>query len=423
MQAVVGVSCPDCGAVVAVDVGWVSWCDRCGWNAVTPQPTTIPSSAFARLLDLAGASLGERLAQELKERDSLEPRPTAAKIAAFSIAAMIELLAIGVVGAAFLLAALTFPNVFALVLAVAMLGFAWLIRPRLGKAPTRGLVSRSEAPELYGLLDQVANALTTGPPDLVVIDEEVNASWSMVGIRRQRVLRLGLPLLAVLTPQQRVALVAHELAHGRNGDVRRSMIVTSALNTLSELYRSLLPGASLLTFSSFGILDYLGRGLMWLAAQPIKWLLLLELHLLLRDMQRAEYLADALAAEVAGTEATTELHERLLLNSVIELTIQHAARDHLDPEQLFEAIHNDLAAVPERERQRRLRAAALEQTKLDDTHPPTAMRIELLQHRPPRTPNVLLDDESSHTIDLELAPQRTPIGRRLIDQHRASLYR
>jgi hypothetical protein len=51
--------------------------------------------------------------------------------------------------------------------------------------------------------------------------------------------------------------------------------------------------------------------LVWILAQPVKWLLWFELHLLLRDMQRAEHLADGLAGTVAGTEATVALHETI----------------------------------------------------------------------------------------------------------------
>jgi hypothetical protein len=45
-------------------------------------------------------------------------------------------------------------------------------------------VSRSETPTLHQLIDEVAVALETRPVDLVVIDDDYNAAWSIVGVRR-----------------------------------------------------------------------------------------------------------------------------------------------------------------------------------------------------------------------------------------------
>src|SRR5207244_8660082 len=119
----------------------------------------------------------------------------------------------------------------------------------------------------------------------VVVDETVNAYWQVSGLRRRRVLGLGVPLLAILEPQERVALVAHELAHARNGDVGRTLVVSSALRTLEEIYLTLTPGESMLTYSDVGVFEVVARGMMWLLAQPVKWLYVFELHLLLSDMQ------------------------------------------------------------------------------------------------------------------------------------------
>jgi Zn-dependent protease with chaperone function len=413
--------CPDCGSAVPVDERWVIWCDACGWNLGGTEQRE-PRGAVGRFLDGAGAVLGRRLAEELKRSEEVKRRLTGATAAAYVLAAVVHLVGVGLIIGAFVLATLTFPNVFALVGAVAMLGFAWLIRPRLGKTPKEGRLERGEHGALYRLSEQVAAALDTGPPDVIVVDEQVNAFWAVAGIRRVRVLGLGLPLLAALEPQERVALIAHELAHGRNGDVRRGLFIGSALTTLSELHQSLVPGESFLTYSSFGILDRFARALLWLLAQPVRGLLLLELHLLMRDMQRAEYLADSLAASVAGTRGVAGLHEKLLLRSVVSMTVQHAARDRVEPSRLFDAIRADIASVPKRERQRQRQVAALERTKLHEAHPPTAMRIDLIESRDALAARVVLADADSDAIDGELERWHEAIGQRIIEQHRASLY-
>jgi hypothetical protein len=138
-------------------------------------------------------------------------------------------------------------------------------------------------------------------------------------------------------------------------------------------------------------------------------------------MQRAEYLADAQAARAAGTAAVIALHERFLLESQFELTVQQAAQAD-DAAAVFARLHEALEAVPERERERRRRVARLEHARLDATHPPTALRIELLEGRPAAEPVVTLNTAWSARIDTELAPLERDLARELLDAHRSALY-
>ena len=85
---------------------------------------------------------------------------------------------------------------------------------------------------------------------VVGIDRDYNASWSIVGARRRRILRLGLPLLVALDPQERVALIAHELAHARNGDASRSFVVGGALTELHSYAARETPRATCSTTCS-----------------------------------------------------------------------------------------------------------------------------------------------------------------------------
>jgi len=261
------------------------------------------------------------------------------------------------------------------------------------------------------------------PPDIVALDDTVNAYWSVVTLRRRRVLAIGLPLLVVLEPSERVALIAHEVAHGRNGDVRRGLFVSSALNTLAEVYRLLVPGESALTYTDLGIVDQVTRAVTWILARPVGWLYTLEIRLLLYDMQRAEYLADSLAAKVAGRDAVVALHEKLLLEPVIRHAVQRATHDRTDPGSVCDVVAASVRGVPELERERRRRVAALERTRREATHPPTAMRIDVLESRAPTSPLVVLGDDESRAIDAELAPQRSRLGQALVDRYRESLYR
>jgi Zn-dependent protease with chaperone function len=226
-----------------------------------------------------------------------------------------------------------------------------------------------------------------------------------------------MPLLAMLPPQPRSALIAHELAHARNGDSTRGFFVGSALNALAEWYVMLGPQEEGILATG---LEWLVNGFLWLVSRPIWWLLLLELHLLLRDAQRAEYLADLLAADVAGAPAVVELHERLLLESAFFGVVQHAS--HESPEELLNRARATLDAVPERERERRRRAARLETVSLQSTHPPTGSRIDLVERRGNPEARVVVSDERSAAIDAELRSREKSVEQKLVDNFRASLY-
>src|SRR5690349_6474560 len=95
-----------------------------------------------------------------------------------------------------------FPGRILILLAVEM-------RPRFGRLPKYATVlTRDEAPALYALVDRVAEAAGAPVPHVICLDEDrFNASSGAYGLRRRRVLRLGLPLWQVLAPEQRVALL------------------------------------------------------------------------------------------------------------------------------------------------------------------------------------------------------------------------
>ncbi len=396
--------------------GYVDWCEQCGWN-LSPPARPAATGRLDVLYERAGRELGVRLARRLIEGERLAPRLTATRAASYAIAAAIWLLGPVLAAAAVLLGvgAISHPIRF---VGVVLLLVAFVIRPRLGNEPVEGVVLRAGAPTLHGLVDEIAAALGTPPPHAVIVDHTFNAAWGLHGIKRRRSLALGLPLLTVLPPQQRVALIGHELAHERNGDSSRGTFVGGAVGSLAELYFLVAPERHVTI--TFGLFEHLVNAFFWLVSRPVWWLLHLELHLLLLDRQRAEYFADVLAAETAGAQAVAALHERALLEPAFFGVVHHAARDGADA--LLERALRELDAVPERERERRRRVARLESARLDATHPPTAFRIELVEARGKQEPKVILDPGRSAAIDAELQPRRRAVEQTLVDEYRASLY-
>ena len=409
-------SCPTCGTAIPVNEAYLTWCHECGWNLEAPDPSP-PKTRLDALYAKAGVRLDARLVERLARTGQLSPRLTPSRIAAYAIAAGVHLVSLAVLATLVLATLYAIHHLWAFAVVLLLAGVGFVLRPRPERPRSKGLVPRNDATTLYAVCDEVASALKTAPIDVLVIDERFNAEWAILGWRRRRTLTLGLPLLALLPPQPRVALIAHELAHARNGDSTRGFFVGSALNALADWCVMLGPQEDGIVTTGA---EPFVNGVLWLVSRPIWWLLLLELHLLQRDSQRAEYLADLLAAEVAGADAVVELHERLLLETTFLGVVRQTL--HGSAEELLAEARATVDAVPERERERRRRAARLETARLQSSHPPTGSRIDLVQRRGNEHPALVLSEERSAAIDAELRPIGKAVERALVDGYRASLY-
>ena len=409
--------CPQCGATIPASGPYPAWCDTCGWNLAGPPEEPSRQSKLDVVDRRLAARLGAGLAAEFSADTDLRPRLTRAKAATYVLAVVTLALALVfvLIGVVLLGLGVTRPNIAFLVLGALSVGVGVLMRPRLGHAP-RSSLSRHEAPVLHRLVDDVAAALETRAAGVVVVDDEWNASWSVTGLRRTRVLTLGLQLFRVLEPQERVALVAHELAHGRNGDARRGLLVGSAWRALAELYAILAPDPY-----PESVFDGMFNAIFWVVSRPVYAVLLVHGRLTAHDAHRAEYLADALSARVAGTEGAARLLDVLLLEGVLHAHVVRLAQ-YGDPSGLIDTLADDVRAVPERERLRRRRVAELERSSLDAFHPPVAKRMEVLEARAELPATVTLSGEDAAAIDRELAPLHAGVERRIVDAYRDLLY-
>jgi Zn-dependent protease with chaperone function len=415
--------CPECAAIVPSTPGYADWCDACGWNLEPSAAAQVAEGRFGRLAERLGRRSGDRMARRLLAEPRLAPRLTPQRIAAYAVALAVHAFTLALLCAGVAMIVVDFPNALGLLIGLALAGVALVIRPRLDRLePGDGhRLDPAVAPALHELAAAVAHALDRPPPDLILVDHQWNASWRRVGIRRRGVLTLGLPLLVALDPAGRVAVIGHELAHDRNGDATRSLSIGSAVSGLDRLSDVLRPEPGSEGFiAEIAMLEWLTSWLLWLVSRPVDAVLWLEARLLMHDRQRAEYLADALAAQVAGTAAVVEVHERLLLGSTVSLAIQQAAT--ADATDVLDRVRAAVVAVPERERERRRRVARLEHARLDYTHPPTGMRIAFLEGRPAEAPTVRLDGAVSARIDAELEPLARTVDRELLDLYRGSLY-
>ena len=408
-------TCPDCSAEIPAEDGLRAWCERCNWNlgGETPPPEEgFLARQYVRIGERYGSTTLDRL--KATPTHDLRPRWTASKVIAFALAASVHLLSLSLLVLGIVLIATGFPDIGPMLLGVGMCVFAWFMRPKPGKPPSEDLADPKVFPTLRAFINEVAQELGGQPIKNVVVNEDFNAAYGVVGWRRIPVLWIGLPLWMALRPQERVALVGHEVAHGVNRDGTRSFIVGSALNAIEE-WIGFLRGSLRHAATSD---EVLGGYAIWILSIPFASLQSLLAQLLWLDKQRSEYFADYLAATISGTDAVASLLQRLgckeHLNDVLLRNVYSRSQSGADILGLF---RDRVTSLPDREWERLARSSQHEGARLDASHPPTAYRSAFLRAHVVEKPRITVTEDVMRTIDAELATLQEMLGKRLIVQH------
>lgn len=416
--------CPECGAEIPIHPNCVTWCERCDWNV---RPHHKPAEGWlARFYERLGRRLSRRLFEQVSRLPVVKPAFSISQGLLLLAAAAIHSVTLLLVAAGAWLLIGGWPHVMLVALALVVLAIAWVSRPRLASMP-EDILPRASYPALYGLADRIAAALGAPKLDALASEPFFNATFNHVGLRRRSVIEIGAPLFAILTPQERVALLGHELAHGVNGDPLRGWFVHSATYSLwswAELIRpdalwqpqgeGLIPAlASLLMIPVNLVLLALSQLIIW-AAQGM-------IALAYRTSQRAEYLADYLAATVGGTEAMLSLLEKMYLDRSVAVAVQRVSLTG-GKDSVFAAIREQVGKLPARELERLRRLSLREEARIDMTHPPTSYRVAFMRQHAIGAPKVALSEAEIERIEAELRALEAAAQPRMLDAHKQGLY-
>ncbi|KDN85748.1 hypothetical protein KCH_24060 [Kitasatospora cheerisanensis KCTC 2395] len=316
-----------------------TWCPNCEWNLIPPGPAADPLTPRQQRRADRAERRDEAVRRDLRNRSEqvftlvseggsdLRDRATTA---AYALAGVVHLVSLTVLLLGLgLVTGLLLPGWPGRILGVIALAVAFQLRPRLGRPARDGLLPRAAAPTLYELVDRVCEAAGAPKVDTIVVDGDWNASFAVLGLRRRRQLTIGLPLWTVLSPQQRVAVLAHEIGHCVNGDNRRGLWTGSALNALVAWYRLTLPDWTRSRSGSLGLIvmiaDALANRVLWVLNRTVRALVLLMNRLWLRSGQAAEYRADLLAVRLTSVADTRGTLTALLHRPTFE-TVLHRQR-------------------------------------------------------------------------------------------------
>ena len=233
--------------------------------------------------------------------------------------------------------------------------------------------------------------------------------------------------MAILSADERVALIAHEQSHGANGDPLRGEFLNGAVNTLAAWTVAIRPDSigklgDGLPFGPFVSLLAIPFELLMLATSELVFSIVKGfLLLVLRESQRAEYLADLLASTVAGTEQMQRALEKTYLGDVVDAALRtHALTVPTEPlgDKLVDAVRA-LSAVD----LDRYRAQSKQLNwRVDSTHPPTAMRIDMLALQAQRAPTHPLSPAEVSELDSEIARLVAANQRELVNRKIAAIY-
>lgn len=324
-------SCPRCQTSLT-SLRNNRWCGQCEWNLDRFDPDrhqrTFGWTWLDRWAHRLAYRLNTRLFTALTGADLTTAGGGAARVTVLVLSAGLVAGVLAMYAGGLLLILVDFPSI-RIIPGVLLVFFAFALRPRFGRVdPSLERLTPDQAPTLFALVDRVAAELGVPRPQVIGCDRAFTAYAGAVGVRRHRVLGLGLPLWVILPPRQRVALLAHELGHFVNGDVRRGPLTQPVFTTLGRAAVLTAPdqrdveeaaGFAVIFAAAIHLVQWLVSRVLWLLHLLLVWVGL-------RDAQRAEYLADDRAAAVAGSAGARELLDSLVIGEPSRRMVARAAR-------------------------------------------------------------------------------------------------
>lgn len=387
-------SCPECGVIIPSYPRYTPWCEQCNWNL---QPNVVaPPQRWQQYIS---EHLAKRLFDQMR-RERPANRLTHTHCAALLLATCVYLIHVALfwLGGGLIWSG-EFGRIIVGTIIVALTIRALVIRYD-ELPPEMMLANDKQFPALNQLIREIAQRLDVPMPQ-IVLSEQFTATFARVGSRRQSLMCIGIPFLALLNSGEMVSLFGHELSHDQDGAWTRSLYVQNA-RTSVESWNSLLAFHPLTSHSN-NLLMWCG-GSLAIVSLPLRAILFgcLQLFELLayHDSQRAEYVADMLSLAVAGNRHAPQLLRKSYYRYLGAL---HEAYKQAPLHQKYQAVQYKLVEIPHREKERVWRIAQMQRPRIKSSHPTVTERIQLLEHRRDVPPALTIDAAQFAAIQAELS--------------------
>jgi Zn-dependent protease with chaperone function len=407
---VANAQCPNCRSELPDTRPFPSWCPQCSWQL---EPTY-------SMIEWTGGPLARR-ADRVRSRfarkqfEAMLALPTASlgkrwsfgKAAGFAIAALVNLFpaALFLFGLWVIIA--HWPAAWAMFWGALVLVIASILgyrrRPQLIDT-----LDRSEAPNLFALVDTVADAIGAKRARWLMVTPEFGAAYADVGrFRRQPIVIIGLALWSVLSPQERVAVLSHEFAHGTNRDSLNHGFLGRAVGRLATLAGATGVGLS-------DVWEIVLIPILIPVSMMFRGLAYLMFYLMSHRSQESEFLADFRGSTIAGTDASIGALRKLGLGHYMYPVVEPIAfRLPGHDGNFFPAFRRLTEQLPPLEHDRQQRITDAETFEKSGDHPPRWARIQFLEHhRVP--PGFTPDPALMAAVDAELAKKEGRLTRSLV---------
>jgi Zn-dependent protease with chaperone function len=291
------------------------------------------------------------------------------------------------------------PGVPLRILGVLLLLVAFATFPRPAElGPHSAALTPEDAPLFFRLIGEVAAVCRTRSPSQVLVVKDFNAFATRVGWRRRSVLGIGAPVWVAAPPQARVALLGHELGHFAHGDLTEGWWVWGAVQSLLHWHDIFRGPRHVLYADSSIVVKYMLLPFQ-AAVEAYLWLII---HVNGPASQRKEYLADLDSARAAGSAEAARMLEVLFIEPAVSTAMTRAAvgRERQD---MWELVRTEVGGFTDADYRRRRDSQGAERNRIDDSHPATLLRLQLIESLPPTTAQVVLDTGRAHAIDAEIA--------------------
>ncbi|MBO9522965.1 MAG: M48 family metalloprotease [Nocardioidaceae bacterium] len=385
------------------------------------EPTTWYGRLRQRWVDRAVQRMYERL-----RGDPGSFRTSPSTRAAVALAVVVIAVALGFVG--FLVWATLHAHT-SVEWGLVALGWAVVVlaRPRVVRLPDDATVlGREEYPALHRVVEEMSEAVGAKAPAVLAVDLDFNAYVTSVGrpLRRRSAMVLGLPMMSLPSWSVRLGVIGHEAGHLRGRDTVRNRLFGTADSVLGTARQLLTPGDDLDAEESwYGDSDAAAaraaapmvRVILGVLAAPFHAVALLLDRLTVNEGQHREYLADRRSAQVVGSAASVGF--LLEADEGLATVVGAAARRGEDP---F-GVLLDRPPMTAEQRSRRLGALAAERIRADSSHPPTHLRVRLVDEARLVPGSGMPDGATLAAAEAELVRLRGERRRELADLFRTGL--
>ena len=241
--------------------------------------------------------------------------------------------------------------------------FSWISAGKIVASATGAQpADRAQYPRLYHVVETVAiSAGLSQPPPIYIVDDPAPNAFAAGRSLDTAYVCVTTGLLDLMDERELEGVIAHELSHIRNRDVRLMSLVAVLVGVVALLsdflFRISIFGGGRKSGGTAGLIAF-ALGLAALALAPIAAVLIQ-----LAVSRRREYLADASGAEITGDGEGLALALRKLLLDTTQTRHASRAVAHL----YIENPQNQAVGV------------GRTFSSLFDTHPPLEARIAALE--------------------------------------------